>query len=260
VVNVSSASSEARPPLAFLWILILGAVGFLAGFIGPMILAPDANQGPLVGIFISGPGGAILGAILLAISRVFRIPAAKQWLMLLVMAALLAIVTLVCVMPSPQFLGYIVDAQIQSCATPAQSADDAIKYWEERVGSVTGASSRPGWQDEARADLRSDAGVVLEVQIARHKGIYEGSKLWNKGRLLTRGWFDVNEKKRFYAQPASGSCTEFPAGTHLINFVAYHYSDKPASAADWPPREIPNFLNLQTISAVPDEYRRFSGN
>jgi len=246
--------------MAFLWILIPGAAGFLAGFIGPIILAPDANQGPLVGIFISGPGGAILGAILLAISRSLRIPAARQWLLLWVMAALLAIVTLAGVMPSPQFLGYIVDAQILGCAAPAQSADEAIKYWEGRVGSVTWASPRPGWQDQARADLRDDAAVVLEVQIGRHKGIYAGRKLWNKGRLLTRGWFDVNEKKRFYAQPASGSCAAFPAGTRLINFVAYHYSDKPASAADWPPREIPNFLHLQTIAPVPDEYQSFSGN
>jgi hypothetical protein len=29
-----------------------------------MVLAPDANQGPMLGIFITGPGGASLGAIL----------------------------------------------------------------------------------------------------------------------------------------------------------------------------------------------------
>jgi len=28
-----------------------------------MVLAPDANQGPLLGIFITGPLGAVLGAI-----------------------------------------------------------------------------------------------------------------------------------------------------------------------------------------------------
>jgi hypothetical protein len=259
-VSVNNASSGARPPLVFLWIVILGAVGFLAGFVGPMILAPDANQGPLVGIFISGPGGVILGAILLLITRVFRISAERQWLLLWITSAVLAIATLVSVMPSPQFIGYIVEAQIQGCAPPAQSADDGIAYWEKRVASVTWASPRPGWQDEARLDLREDVGVVLDVVITRHKGIYEGRKLWNKGRLLTRGWIAVDEKKKFYARSASGTCAEFTAGTRVIDFVAYDYSVKPASAADWPPREIPNFLNLQTIAAVPDEYQRFSGN
>ena len=43
--------------------VIVGAIGFCAGFFGPMLFAPDANQGPLLGIFITGPLGAVLGAI-----------------------------------------------------------------------------------------------------------------------------------------------------------------------------------------------------
>ena len=34
---------------------ILGGIGFAAGFFGPIILNPEANQGPLLGIFITGP-------------------------------------------------------------------------------------------------------------------------------------------------------------------------------------------------------------
>jgi hypothetical protein len=41
--------------------LLTGAVGFSAGFFGPMIFAPGANQGPLLGIFITGPLGLMLG-------------------------------------------------------------------------------------------------------------------------------------------------------------------------------------------------------
>ena len=41
--------------------LSLGGIGFAAGFFGPMLLAPDANQGPLLGIFITGPAGFALG-------------------------------------------------------------------------------------------------------------------------------------------------------------------------------------------------------
>lgn len=32
--------------------IVTGAIGFLAGFVGPMIFAPGANQGPLLGIFL----------------------------------------------------------------------------------------------------------------------------------------------------------------------------------------------------------------
>lgn len=40
-----------------------GAVGFCGGFFGPLIFAPGANQGPLLGIFITGPLGFVVGGI-----------------------------------------------------------------------------------------------------------------------------------------------------------------------------------------------------
>jgi hypothetical protein len=42
---------------------LLGTIGFVGGFFGPMIFAPQANQGPLLGLFITGPGGFVLGAV-----------------------------------------------------------------------------------------------------------------------------------------------------------------------------------------------------
>jgi hypothetical protein len=46
------------------WGLIIGVPAFLVGYIGPTIWAPDANQGPLLGIFITGPLGVVAGAVL----------------------------------------------------------------------------------------------------------------------------------------------------------------------------------------------------
>ena len=44
--------------------LLVGAFGFAIGYFGPVVFMPEANQGPLIGIFITGPGGAIAGAII----------------------------------------------------------------------------------------------------------------------------------------------------------------------------------------------------
>ena len=45
--------------------LLLGSIGFVVGFFGPMLIAvlvgSEANLGPLWGIFILGPSGLILG-------------------------------------------------------------------------------------------------------------------------------------------------------------------------------------------------------
>ena len=43
--------------------LILGGIGFSAGFFGPMLFSPGANQGPLLGIFLTGPLGVLIGGI-----------------------------------------------------------------------------------------------------------------------------------------------------------------------------------------------------
>jgi hypothetical protein len=42
---------------------IVGAVGFVGGFFGPLVFAPGANQGPLLGLFITGPLGFVAGGI-----------------------------------------------------------------------------------------------------------------------------------------------------------------------------------------------------
>lgn len=41
--------------------IVFGAIGFNAGFFGPLIFAPEASQGPLLGLFITGPLGFFLG-------------------------------------------------------------------------------------------------------------------------------------------------------------------------------------------------------
>lgn len=41
----------------------LGFIGFLVGFFGPIALDSGQAQGPLLGIFITGPLGALAGVI-----------------------------------------------------------------------------------------------------------------------------------------------------------------------------------------------------
>ncbi|TGT35703.1 hypothetical protein [Mesorhizobium sp. M8A.F.Ca.ET.165.01.1.1] len=47
----------------FRWGVLLGVIGFVGGFVGPVILTPDANQGPLLGLLITGPLGLVVGLV-----------------------------------------------------------------------------------------------------------------------------------------------------------------------------------------------------
>lgn len=43
--------------------VIIGLAGFLPGFFGPMFLHPDSPQDPMLGIFVTGPLGFVIGVI-----------------------------------------------------------------------------------------------------------------------------------------------------------------------------------------------------
>jgi len=60
--------------------IILGSICFSIGFFGPMIFS-KSNQGPLLGIFITGPLGFIFGGIVGLIYWVFRSRKANPKLM-----------------------------------------------------------------------------------------------------------------------------------------------------------------------------------
>jgi hypothetical protein len=64
--------SRRKMSLTFRGGVIVGGISFLGGFVGPIILTPQANQGPLVGIFITGPIGFVLGIIIGYIHSIFR--------------------------------------------------------------------------------------------------------------------------------------------------------------------------------------------
>jgi hypothetical protein len=54
---------------------IMGAIGLGLGFVGPLVITPSANLGPLLGILITGPGCFVFGALGAALAGAIRDPA-----------------------------------------------------------------------------------------------------------------------------------------------------------------------------------------
>lgn len=93
------------------WALVLGLTGLVCGFVGPMVFAPESNQGPMLGIFITGPAGALGGAIFGAVvgARDTRKPIANA--LLAVAALLVAATTLYVAIPEPHYDADAVEAK-----------------------------------------------------------------------------------------------------------------------------------------------------
>jgi hypothetical protein len=54
----------------------VGGIGLALGFVGPLLIYPEANLGPLLGILITGPLGFVLGALGAGVGRALR---GSQW-------------------------------------------------------------------------------------------------------------------------------------------------------------------------------------
>ena len=231
------------------WAIVLGIVGFVCGFVGPMVFSPDANQGPMLGIFITGPGGALLGAILGVIVGATRPPAAIAAKALVVVSVALAAVCLYFSMPEPKYYANVVDAEIVGCGTPDTIKDRAMEYWDDRVAKVTWAPPRAGWKQDFDRMVAASPGVVLDVRVLRESKLYENRKPWNRGTFVAQPWGTGDAPSQYFARFAGGSCESYPTGQHAI------YLGTGEDAKLWPSEVLSNFLDLQVLEPLPARFR-----
>lgn len=230
---------------------VLGGVGFLCGFFGPLALSPDANQGPLLGIFITGPGGALFGSLLGDAMGALRVSRSAIRIVLVGAGTLLAATTLFFSTPEPQYRAGILDAEVLGCAPPSSRRAKALTYWDEAIARVTWAPPRDGWKEDFDRMLANESAVVLRLRVMRQSGVVENRKPWNRGTLEARPWKPADdEEQTVFATYAGGSCDAYPTGERTL-FVA---SGKTSS--QWPPEILANLLNLRTVEPAGEQYRR----
>lgn len=232
--------------IAGLGAAIVGIAGFCAGFFGPIALNPDANQGPLVGIFITGPGGALFGLILGAILGYLGVERTRSVKILSGAAALLVAGTLIFCLPKPRYLGNLVSIEVAKCEPPSAMKTEAIAHWEKRVAAVTWAEPRSGWKESFDAMAELQPGVVLTVAVAKSAGLYENRKPWNRGTPFAGTPHDV--QTRYFL--SRGSCAVQTPGTKGVYATG---GETPSKA--WPTDELATFLGLQSLKPVHEDYR-----
>ena len=62
---VSGGQAASRANIAASWRVgwMVGGVGLAIGFVGPLVIYPKSNLGPLLGILLTGPLGFVVGAL-----------------------------------------------------------------------------------------------------------------------------------------------------------------------------------------------------
>lgn len=216
------------------WAGALGATGFLCGFVGPILLNPGANQGPLLGLFITGPGGAILGALLGGILG--GRPDSPRLLLYTCLAAAAGIL-LFC-LPEPEYRADLVELEVLSCEPPSAHEAQAVARWERALAGASWVKPPEGWRETVARGR--GAGSVLTTKVERRRELYEARKPWNKGRLVSRGWIPGpgNRLQRPGVYFVKEACPAWPAGKKGV------YATAVESSEGYPPSSVSRFLDL----------------
>jgi len=249
-MNVRNDASGS-PPIG-VWVLALGAVGFACGFFGPIALVPEANQGPLLGIFITGPGGALFGLVAGVVARVSPLSAAQRWKALVATCTAFGAGILFFCLPGPELRARIVDAEIRGCESPVATANAATTEWKERIAKVTWSPPRNGWEQDVQRMLRDDPGVVLDMWVVQSRDVYENRKPWNRGTLFAEAWKPFGESQKYFARFAGAECGAY------VDSGAKLYLPSSDGTRAWPPDLLPNYLGLRVLQDVPVAYRDFA--
>jgi len=228
------------------WTIVLGIAGFLSGFIGPMILAPDANQGPLLGILITGPTGALLGSVLGVAAALAKLSPRSEARALAATASIVAIVTLFFCVPPPRLLATVVDGEVRSCV-PAGSLRDGTVDRLSRLAAARPVPEQIAWAEKFDKEFAAKPGVVIAVHAYRDAQLYEKQARWNHGTAFAQPWHDGEKDERYFASDSGPECSDYPVGARSILAVT-------GNVGIWRPSGIAEMLDLKSAAPLPAEY------
>jgi hypothetical protein len=223
------------------WALALGAVGGAAGFFGPMLLSPDANQGPMLGLFITGPGGALAGLVLGFVFRFLPFTDSVRLQALTFFGTVLGLGTLWFSLPEPVAVANVIEGTIGRCRQPAALVPAAIAHWEDRAARYPDSPQRENWRADTERMLHDAHGVIVEIELQRRNAVIEHRKPWNRGRLATRGWKTERGATDYFG---AGTCDSYPNGRHVLLALTSH------GTSGWPPEDLPMFLGLLELQPL----------
>ncbi len=251
--------------VALLFPVVLGGIGFFCGFLGPIVLTPNANQGPLLGIFITGPLAVLVGLVLAGLLLARHATSKTIVRVFFTSAILIGLLTLLWA-ASPRWEdrlhAEILDAEILSCEQPSALISQAKARWldEERKGIAF--CFRPGWQkdDESiKNTAAEDKGVVATLHVYRVIHIFESKKPWDSGTLYAKPLpekevevYSTGKYFIWYKEDPGEVCK--PGVRRLF----YCRLSQPYVESN-PPTYLPQYLFIyMELEDVPKEYRPFA--
>ena len=231
-------------PAVLEWVIVLTLAWFLAGFIGPMIVVPSANQGPMVGIFITGPLGFIAGAILGWLSVLFKAERRQAKNALYGLAAVGTIAIIYFVTPSPRKEAELISGTLEQCQSPSTLRAETVARLQSLSERQFASWKKPNpwtldaWERRFDESLAAEGGVILTIHTTQIAAQYRGKSRWNAGKVTMSPWSAVERRDVIYLPGPERDCRTHPPVGAQVGYRLQGLVDI------WEPRSMSELMNI----------------
>jgi hypothetical protein len=203
------------------------------------------EQGPLVGIFVTGPIGFLIGLLAGWMFERAKIGELAREGIFVVLVVGTAWGSLVLSRPGPQIFGTIEEGAIVKCETPMVRLPVALSMWGSTIAANPQLGVRPNWQGEARRTLEDAHGVVVEFVTERRRNVYRDPR---SSALSAESWIVEEEKAEYFADFAGSACSGYPL--HRSERLWAGLPKTPATD-EIPPQDPAGVLGLEELDPIP---------
>ena len=230
--------------------VVLGVIGGLCGYWGPLHFTPGANQGPVLGIFFTGPAGFAAGCGFGWIVNRLTVSVLIREGTFVILVLVIGSGAILMSLPERRLVGSLIDGRIEGCDPAAGLFQRAAGEWQRRIAINPSLRARPGWETEIQVRMKVKGGVVVKLDSYRRKDVYATG---TRSRKAT-DWIDDRYSGRFWADFGGANCSNYGRAERVFWVETWNEGESIVV----PPESLAGFLDLEWLRLVPAEVVRFA--
>jgi hypothetical protein len=210
---------------------------------------PYANQGPLLGMFFTGPLGFCVGRAMGLLAKRFRWHPAVAALTLGLCCSFLGASIYASCEPDDRWIASLIDGTVMKCSPPIAFADEVLGQWKDSIAINPEKTVAKSWREDVRHTLASASGFVATFRIDRKRELYVGRKDSNYGATYASPWVPKRETVRYFVSAdMCPTSDQTKRRVFLTNWPVWPDKER------FPPDDAARLFSFSALQQVPSSY------
>lgn len=217
---------------------IVGSAGLIPGFYLPIFLNPGANQGPFLGLFVTGPTSFVCGIIIGIVFQIFNFKRVTKIIILSPIVTAIICWTTVLSLPEDLLLSRNISGEILHRSNPIERLNSRIKWWDELIKNEAYIRPTLDWKGKIKNIFETEQGCLVTVNVHALRMTNLRKRPWNSGDTIV---IDKGENGREELYIRGCSCSEIRETNLDYNVIEVEFDSVS------PPLNIAAFLGVNSL-------------